>query len=310
VNRQLNHTKPQFKFVARAGRLTQLLGATPGSNGLVARLQSALSDPAVRRLTDAASDITTVVDAAFEKPGPYSIIKAALGVSKVAIGLAEIDPDSCFDGDEWSVPYPAEFNQTIIDVMRSYPCRSQTTTRVGTRLNSTVVGGCTVSWLASQSLFGTRMNEQVYVETKRLDEARAEIRRVLWEHFSDKSIVFKRRPRDARGDGFCFTFEQDEDVKPLHSGYAQQMAGYLKRALDGGVTRSLLLWGEPGTGKSCLARAVIDILGLRCLRLRVEDLGHLKNSTLSDAIKIFGPDAVIIDDLDRLPRNSTNHLYR
>ena len=304
------HIGLPVRITAQATRVTKFLGATPGSNGVLARIQGMLSDPAVQRIADAATSFTTVLDAAVEKPGRYTLAKAALGAAKIAIALAEIDPDSCFDGDEWAVPYPPEFNQTIIDVLRSSTaCRSQTTTRVGARVISTSIDGCMVSWVESQSLFGTRLNEQVYVETKRLDQARAAIRQALWTHYRDKSIVFRRRRRDAMSDNFCFTFEEDEDVKPLQSGYARQMAAYLKRALDGGVTRSLLLYGEPGTGKSCLARAVIDILGLRCLRLRVEDLAYLKNSTLTDAVKIFAPDAVIIDDLDRLPRGSTNHLY-
>lgn len=282
---------------------------TPDSDGLLVRVQTALNDPTVRRITSAVTEVVATLGIAFEKPSAYRVVKAALDLTKVVIGLAEIDPDLYFNGDEWARPYTFEFNQAVIDAMRTRPCKSQATTRPGTSVMTTIVDGCTVSWLANQSLFGTRLNEQVYVETTRLDDARAAIRRVMWEHYKDKSIVFRCRRRESLSDEFCFTFEHDEDVKPLHSGYARQFAAYIDRALKGGVTRSLLLWGEPGTGKSCLARAVIDILNMRCLRLRVEDLEHLRNSTLADAIMIFRPDAVIIDDLDRLQWSSSNHLY-
>jgi SpoVK/Ycf46/Vps4 family AAA+-type ATPase len=104
------------------------------------------------------------------------------------------------------------------------------------------------------------------------------------------------------------TFVEDHDEPPLRSNRAEKLAEYLGRAIAGGVTRSVLLWGNPGTGKSCLARAVIDVLGLRCMRFRVEDLGRLSNSTVAEAIELFAPGAVIIDDLDRL-NGRYEHLF-
>jgi len=40
-------------------------------------------------------------------------------------------------------------------------------------------------------------------------------------------------------------------------------------------------------------------MGLRSFRIRIADLGQLDNSTLFEALNIFQPDAVILDDFDR-----------
>jgi len=295
------------------GRLCKVLGnGGPSLIGHVLtafdRMNDTLNDPWVRRCSKVAADVLAAVTPAAEHPSAFNIARAGLDLGKVVIGLAEIDSDSYFDGDEWALPYPDEFNQTIIDVLRTYPHRTLVTTQIGTQIMLVDVDGFRAGWVATKSLFGARSNEQVYVETEHLDAAREAIRQALWRHFADKSIVFRRKRKTSIGGGMYFTFEHDDDVKPMPSRAARDLAQYLGRAIKSGVTRSLLLWGEPGTGKSCLSRAVIDILEMRCLRLRVEDLGHLQNSTLSDAITVFRPDAVVIDDLDRL-QGSANHLF-
>jgi len=53
------------------------------------------------------------------------------------------------------------------------------------------------------------------------------------------------------------------------------------------------------TGKSTISRTLCDILKLRSLRVRVEDLSDLGSEPIVEMIKIFDPDVVIFDDLDR-----------
>jgi len=288
----------------------KLFRVRPGDTGILAGIQNAFNDPGIKRVVTTLATFTDVINPAVKKPSAYNLIKACLGVASVLISITEIDPDSCFDGDEWMPPFSSEFNQTIIDALtRRAQLRFQATTRTGTRVVTADVHGHSVCWLSRENSFGSRRNEPVYVDSRCVDAARVAIRRALWEYYSQKSIVFRKRQRESFGGEICFTFEPDDDDKPLHSSYARDLAAYVKRSIDGGVTRSILLWGEPGTGKTSLARAVIDILGMRSLRLRVEDIGRLNNSTLSDAIDTFMPDAIVIDDLDRLPRSSTKHLY-
>lgn len=53
------------------------------------------------------------------------------------------------------------------------------------------------------------------------------------------------------------------------------------------------------TGKSTLTRTVCEKLGIRSLRVRVEDIGFLGTEAVGEIISIFEPDAIIFDDLDR-----------
>lgn len=264
-------------------------------------VRSVINSPIFRRTVDTVRDLTSAVSAVVEKPTPYTIVRSTLDVCKVIMAAAEVDPDNYFDGDEWAVPYASEFNRTIIAVLSRMPHRVLATTRPGMQIMTVDLDGCKVAWMHDRLVFD-RPTEHVYVESSKIDEARTRIREALWHHFADKSIVLKRRRTASYSgtDSYSYTFEQDDNDSPLPSGTSRDLSAYLDRAISGGFTRSLLLWGAPGTGKTSLARAVVATLGLRCLRLRVEDLGRLQNSTLTEAINVFAPEAVIIDDLDRI----------
>lgn len=272
--------------------------------------RSFVNQPTIRRTVTLAQDLSDAVQPLVGgKPTALGLLHVAARVCKVLVTVAEVDPDTYFDGGEWAVPYASEFNKTIIEVLRRRPCRIMATTRPGIQIIMADLDGCEVAWLHDRLMFD-RPSKHVYVRSEQIEEARARIREALWTHFAGRSIVL-RRHREASyssTDHVNHTFEPDSDDAPLHSHTSRELSAYLGRAIAGGVTRSLLLWGAPGTGKTSLARAVVDELGLRCLRLRVEDLGRLQNTTLAEALDVFGPEAVVVDDLDRL-RGGHEHMF-
>jgi len=142
--------------------------------------------------------------------------------------------------------------------------------------------------------------DHIYAETERLDEARECIKQLLWDRFKGKSLVMRRSNRvSISGDDSRVTFEVDDVFESKLSKRAAELSEELKRPLEEGVSRSIMFYGPPGTGKSTMARTIVERMGLRSFRIRIADLGQLENSTLFEAINIFEPDAVILDDFDR-----------
>jgi hypothetical protein len=70
--------------------------------------------------------------------------------------------------------------------------------------------------------------------------------------------------------------------------------------IEAGRRRSVLLCGEPGTGKSHIAKYIAALAGGHRLRIRAGDLQSLRS--LSSLCLFMQPDAVVIDDMDRAER--------
>lgn len=196
------------------------------------------------------------------------------------------------------MPYSRDFNATLMSVLIRFPYQSLRTANENTFVRLVDLNGCNASWT-----FNTKTNnyDSIYVEIDKVDLAKAEISRLLWEMYKDQPLVM-RHNKQANGrlpDDPKIVFEVDDAFHPMPSAKAVSYTSYLKRCLDAGITRSVMLYGPPGTGKSTLARTLINNLNLRSFRIRVEDISGLENSTLFEALEIFKPDAVILDDFDR-----------
>jgi tRNA A37 threonylcarbamoyladenosine biosynthesis protein TsaE len=88
--------------------------------------------------------------------------------------------------------------------------------------------------------------------------------------------------------------------KPLHvSELSERLAAQISRFNARGMSRSLMLHGRPGTGKTTVAHAVIHKLGYRTLRGTSERY-RLPYEMLRMTIKTLRMEALLIDDIDRL----------
>lgn len=67
-----------------------------------------------------------------------------------------------------------------------------------------------------------------------------------------------------------------------------------------GGPRSLLLHGPPGTGKTCMARAIASSLNGTSLSLTARYLKDIDDCTLSFVLGLLSPDVLLIDDIDRV----------
>jgi SpoVK/Ycf46/Vps4 family AAA+-type ATPase len=73
----------------------------------------------------------------------------------------------------------------------------------------------------------------------------------------------------------------------------------VKKFIDAGMGRSMLFYGPPGSGKSCMSHSIMKEFNFRTLVFSASyDLN--KMNTLEHIVELFGVEALIIDDLDQL----------
>lgn len=121
-------------------------------------------------------------------------------------------------------------------------------------------------------------------------ETRAALGRLVWETMG-RSVKLEA---SLAGDMLAI----DSLTSARSSERGDDLHAKLKQYNDAGYTRSALLVGVPGVGKSHLMRYVSKLAGGYSLRIRCAALENL--SGITRAIDLLRPSAVLIDDLDQL----------
>lgn len=271
---------------------------TKDSTSFLDEVKRALSVPNVKRAFSLGTELFGAAKPFLDKPTWWSAAQSAFSMGKVLVEDVEVWADDYFSGDEWVEPYNADFNQAILDVLQHFPYE-----RIKTSEDNAFVRVCTLpngarcGWTYSGAL---HMVDHIYVEASRLEEIREFIKHTLWSQYRGKNLVMRKNTRLVlNGNEARVIFEVDDDFETKVSRRADRLAEQLKKPVEMGIARSIMFYGPPGTGKSTLARTVVELMGLKSFRIRIADLGGLDNSTLFEAINIFQPDAIILDDFDR-----------
>lgn len=255
-----------------------------------------LSVGKVKRYIALGNDVFGAMSTFLDKPTWWNAARSTFEVCKVLVDDVEVWADDYFVGSEWTEPYNSDFNQTLLNVLQHFPYE-----RIKTNEEHTYVRVCTLSngvrcgWTSVGRLQAV---DHVYVETSRLEEGRECIKGLLWKQFKGNSLVMRKNNRLSL-DHARVVFEVDDAFESKLSKRATEYAAYLRRPIAAGVPRAVMFYGPPGTGKSTLARTLVGLMGMRSFRIRISDLDGLESSTLFEAINIFEPDAVILDDFDR-----------
>ena len=250
----------------------------------------------VKRILSLGTELFTAATPFLDHPTYWIAGKSIFAMGKVLVEDVEVWADDYFSGDEWVEPYNADFNQTLLHVLQKLPYERIKTVEENTLIRvCTLPGGGKAGWAYSGRL---QTVDHVWFDSSKLEESKAYVKQMLWEQYKGKSLVMRKNEHIIM-DEARVTFEVDDAFEAKLSKRAVELSEQLKKPLDEGVARSIMFYGPPGTGKSTLARTIVELMNLRSFRIRIADLGGLSNATLFEAINIFEPDAVILDDFDR-----------
>lgn len=250
----------------------------------------------VKKLFRMGTEIFSATVPFIEKQTPLNAAKAAFMIGKIVVDDLEVWPDDYFNED-WDNPYPLEFNKTILRALANKPYKV-----IRTSDESIVIYMVHFEDVRFGYVINTKTGfvDRIYVEVEKLERARELVKAELWKLMKGENIVLRHvRRTTTNADAETINLEIDDAFNPMPSRRADEYAVYLKKCIDADVSRSVMLYGPPGTGKSTMARTIVNNLGMKSFRIRVEDIGHIESSTVFEAINIFEPDAVILDDFDR-----------
>ncbi len=133
------------------------------------------------------------------------------------------------------------------------------------------------------------------------EAALAALGRAIWEDTGSCAIELVAKKPTLHEYGREAIFQVDnlkDDV--YESEAANEILRRSKAFLDRDMNRSVMVYGPPGSGKSCAMRYVAREIGKHSLRINSNDLGNMYSEDLSLAIHLVKPEILIVDDFDRI----------
>lgn len=251
----------------------------------------------VKRLVRVGSDMFSAATPYIEKPTPLNAARAVFMIGKIIVDDLEVWPEDYFD-DSWESPWPEDFTRIILKALKGKPLQVIKTSDEAMLIHVHHFKGIKFGYVANKR---HEYVPEVFVQINAMEQAKAVIKEELWRLMKNDNIVLRQvKVKSATAEAFnSISLEVDDAFRPMPSKRAGEYSRYLRKCIDAGVSRSVMLYGPPGTGKSTMARTIVESLGMKSFRIRVEDIAHIETSAVFEAISIFEPDAVILDDFDR-----------
>jgi hypothetical protein len=81
---------------------------------------------------------------------------------------------------------------------------------------------------------------------------------------------------------------------------AAEMVDYIKLSKSIGISRSFLLYGKPGTGKTSWTEQIAKSFGSRLVKVDSSFLEQVDNKEIEQILSLLKPELVLFDDFDRV----------
>lgn len=135
--------------------------------------------------------------------------------------------------------------------------------------------------------------DKLYVTKDAMENYSKALETMFWKKYSCNHVVLGIQDEEK------ITISEDVDSKDfLTSERAAEACRDIQKFLDKGINRSIIYYGPPGSGKSNMVKNISTMLNLRTIR--INNLSKFSVEIVLEILRIFNPDAVILEDIDNV----------
>ncbi len=164
-----------------------------------------------------------------------------------------------------------------------------------------------IATLDSTEIGWVNRNEEIscmFVKTGQKNNAFKELEKLFWLKNSEKKLIVSLE------DDKLTILEDLTSNNFIMSPKCLEYGKYIQKFQNGGLSRSFIFYGPPGSGKSNLIKGICNFLNVKSLRFKnlSKNLPNIDNNFITELIKISNCDAIILEDLDHCPSDGLDDL--
>jgi len=242
---------------------------------------------------------------------PKDIVSLGMKAIKVAFDLGDFDSSSCFDDHSWVDVNIWGFRWDIIDICNRFVVEKIKTNE--TTIFIADLSGEKVGWIIPDN------REYVwgpYIPRENYDRTILSLGKTIWEHCNSSTIELRAKDSNkanySRGISDACTMlghnSSIESEKVYESTTAKDILKRIKKFKEKGFSRSIMLIGQPGTGKTSIMKYLSSEIGGFVLRVKVSEIKNINPRDIVNAVKLLRPRILLIDDFDRTVGYNSNIL--
>ena len=160
----------------------------------------------------------------------------------------------------------------------------------------------------------TSDNFYLYCANDQFDKVKALLSDLFWKKY-EKVITIKpedhgknyKNINSVNDPEATVCFKSLDKITGFYPKQYYEFFDYVNKFMKNNISRAIVLYGAPGTGKTVLSKLITQQMELKTLHINVSDFGSACTESILNFVEVFSPEAIVIDDFDRL-KNTDNLL--